>query len=190
MYSDFIKAVNIFFRFNFFTIYYFDSLMRFRRFSEAEKLCGNNYFSKTLCLFHCAKYQHLCYTKIVFVSKISWLLINNMLTKNNDVEITESGNWILNTKFSFSIQIYLSPFRLQLIRQVISIISLWNLSFFFCIICNAYILVDSLYKTNDCVPLFIIEIILSKWIFFSLNENSFIFKIDVKMIFLWKDNEY
>ena len=103
--------------------------MRFRRFSEAEKLCGNNYFSKTLCLFHCAKYQHLCYTKIVFVSKISWLLINNMLTKNNDVEITESGNWILNTKFSFSIQIYLSPFRLQLIRQVISIISLWNLSF-------------------------------------------------------------
>ena len=32
--------------------------MRFRRFSEAEKLCGNNYFSKTVCLFHCGKHQH------------------------------------------------------------------------------------------------------------------------------------
>ena len=25
--------------------------MRFRRFSEAEKLCGNNYFSKTVCVY-------------------------------------------------------------------------------------------------------------------------------------------
>ena len=31
--------------------------MRFRRFSEAEKLCGNNYFSKNVCLFHSAKHQ-------------------------------------------------------------------------------------------------------------------------------------